>query len=245
MEIIKHVNNKKIEELVKNIIIPESSIGVHVTHSTNNLNSYQVYEKVLKEGFKARGGYLGKGLISTIAFAGPTDYYDTDLVMNWNYGDEENGDYCKFIFAIPRTFKITGGREYFIGTFPTREPGEDFKDFTYFGYNRVGIVPSEFIVGCIRYKKNDIDYSNGKRITDGDLIINPNYIGLKSERERQEFYDSYGKKIERVIYALNDYNYNLIQEVLIKDDLFKNDYYFKDYIRYYQTRCMKENNSRK
>jgi len=195
--VIENITEEQLQEILEQIVIPGSSIGVH-SIDTND-TGLQIYDSILKEGLRINKSY---GLVGTISFENPIEQFNAYNITSYEHGMDKNNIINNVIVAIPETGYINE-EQYYIGQFFKYNGGYGKNDER---ANSIPLnwikenLPKELIVGLYIN-----DTTTGKR----SLIINPDYISFKSETEQQEF----SKKLFSMAdhYVFNDSDYMVAQ----------------------------------
>lgn len=207
---MKYYSEKELEDILKQIVIPNSSIGVHGIKYNGKDSNIDVANKILNQGLDINMECYG--LVGTICMFGKVEQCNFKEITGYVYGCDEHKNIVNVIVAIPETIPMIDGDEYFIGDFPEYKYGYGKNDdrarcnsFNYFtdDNNR---FPTEFIVGYIKNKYRHI--SEG---FEEEFILNENYIGLKTPIERLIYFDSIKNKLDELkCYKFNEEYMNLV-----------------------------------
>ena len=165
---------------LNDFIIPGSSIGVY--HVYNELNYNGIVDTVSDILFKGIKGRSFTNIFTKINIVGTKDNYDNKALYNIGV------DGINIIVAIPDELVDSKGHKYYVGDFSCidrrftkkNDMNEmELKSLWFYNYmDHHQYFPREFIVGaCI---------GNGDRT---QILLNPNYIGLKSFKEQQNITD--------------------------------------------------------
>ena len=226
------MNEEFLKQKLEQVIEKNASIGVHCPRKTDVLSESDIYKKVIESGIYAKGGERKyHGITSTFAMCGQKGLdFNFDYLYNWNYGDINKKDNYQIIIAIPDVIKNSEGKDFILGCWKYKKDFYDSeKESNKMPYNGIDIIPPEFIVGAIVWDdvktEKDLDYIWKKG--NERLVINPKYIGLKSETEKKKFYDEYAETLlnkNKAIEVIEE-NLTLIQkekeEDFISDELYQ------------------------
>ena len=234
---IKNITEEKLQEIIDEIVIPNSNIGVHKMTGVY-ANDYEeikkIYDKILSEGFEASGSYkVNYGIISHIAMCGMSNNYVSKQVMEWEFGNcIKEG--IKIIFAIPSIIKINE-KEYYIGEYPGISNDINYEDSESITYGKFAeIIPKEFILGHLKIK-----YGPGNErlmwTSSSDFILNNDYIGLKNQKEQQHFFESYEQELNKLfVLSFDEEGYEFARSM--RDNCVienKSDYYYRSFFKKY------------
>ena len=233
---IENITEDQLQKIIEDFTLPNSNIGVHQMTGPF-ADDYEkvkvVYDNILQNGFIARGGYTAShGVTSRICMCGINNGNEAKNVIDWDYGNSIK-EGIKIIFAIPSIIE-SNGKKYYIGEFPENSKAQN-PDAESIPYSGVDIIPSEFILGCLKVTygpKNDkILYP-----TNNTFIINTNYIGIKSFEEQQQFFDSYSSKLDKMLIPTFDERGHYIATELCKDEILdkKSTYYYNMFFEKYK-----------
>ena len=173
----------------------EYSIGIHgITGDSSNY--LDVAESILNNGLRLAEEGWG-GLLSSIQMYGQKcnmTEYEMNRLLNYYYGHTDSEErFVNVIFGFPEVMNDLEGNTYFLGHFNQvagyakgHNKGGDNNPLNKMSETEK-LVPKDFIVG----------YYIGKYDTDNfEFIPNPNFIGLKSKHEQDEFFESIKDRIE-------------------------------------------------
>lgn len=227
---IENITEEKLDKIINEIVIPNSNIGVHKMtgpYADDYEQTKEVYDKILKEGFKTKGGEKSHhGIISHIAMCGSSNDNISNNILNWNFGSR-TGEGIKIIFAIPSIIECND-KKYYIGEYPySVAKNKEAESIPYGKF--VEKIPKEFIMGYLKIKQGTSTVSH-------DFIVNKDYIGLKSSEEIQSFFDSYEKVLEnKFILTFDERGYNLANMIKKEplDGIFGDTYYIKKFLDKY------------
>lgn len=208
---MKYYSEKELEDILKQIVIPNSSIGLHgIRNRDEDIdNNIDLANKILNEGLNIVMEW--SGLVGTICMLGKIEQCNFKEITDYVYGIDKYKNIVNIIFAIPETIPMIDGDEYFVGTFPECcGYGKNDERSTSIPFNRFidenGRFPTEFIVGYIKNKYRDISEDFVE-----ELILNENYIGFKTPVERLLYFDSIKTKLEKIrCYKVNEDYMNLV-----------------------------------
>ena len=172
--------------------IPEDySVGVHgVTKSDNMIDTADC---IMDKGLAIHGW---GGLLSNVKMYGQmkdlNDFWFGKIV-NYFYGQTDcNEIFTNILFAFPETFTDSNGKEYFLGHF-NRNTGyakgdDEAGDSLPINMmtESTNTVPREFIFGYTINRLNSDDFR---------FVLNPNFIGFKSNEFKTEFFESIKDKL--------------------------------------------------
>lgn len=222
---VENLSQEKLKNLLDEIVVDGSSIGVH---EITKENPFKIYNKILEEGMYSRGGTnASQGITSTIWFCGRQNYdFDVKKLWDWYFQKTHEGEHCKIIIALPEIIEKSDGTKYYMGKYDNINT---YLSNQYTQYKIIDKIPSEFIVGCILFDlHNDINIDTTR--DNYRFVLNPNYIGLKNIESQKMYYDEYNAK-----FALTEERYLYFMDELSKmktDDPFY--IFFKDYIKKYE-----------
>ena len=225
-----NITDEQLKELLTNIIIPGSSIGVHgIGHSDNVID---VYNQIVETGLNITTPSYG--VVGNVTFINPEenpDSYDIHDITSYTYGDIINNKKYTVIIAIPNIMELPYGPKYFVGNFYKFSGyGKDDDRARSLPINKnISKVPSEFIVGAHIKEFNDKYY-----IINESFLLNNNYIGLKNSDEQQLFYEKFLDNNEELYYNLLTLDEDGIEAATVQTKwrLDKNNYYqyFLNYV---------------
>lgn len=226
------MNKEELKRKLEQIVEKNASIGVHCPRKTDLLSETDIYNKVIGNGIYAKGGERSyHGITSTFVMCGQNGLdFNFDTLYNWSYGNIEKKDNYQIIIAIPEVIKNSENHDFILGIWKHIENSyESEKESKKNPYNNIDIIPPEFIVGAIVWDdiktENDVDvlWKKGNE----RLIINSKYIGLKSEEEKNKFYDEYIKNLlyKKKVIEVTEKNLEIIKRMkekdYISDDLYQ------------------------
>lgn len=176
--------------------LPEDySIGIHGI-TGDSPNYLEVVNSILDNGLRLSKNGWG-GLLSSIQMYGQKcnmTGYELNRLVNYFYGCVDNDDrIVNVIFGFPEVMNDLNGNTYFLGHYNQvagyakgHDKGGDNNPLTKMT-EKEKCVSKEFIVG----------YYVGKYDTDNfEFFANPNFIGLKSKYEQDEFFESIKDRID-------------------------------------------------
>lgn len=234
---IENINEEKLQEIIQNVVLPNSNIGVHKMTGPY-ANDYEqakiIYDKILEEGFKTRGGEKAShGIISHVAMCGLSDNNISKNILNWEFGNYIQ-ESIKIIFAIPSIIE-SNGKKYYIGEYPEMGIGVD-ADSESIQYGKfVEKIPKEFILGHLK-----ITHGPGNEklfwTSKYDFVLNNNYIGLKSQEEQQQFFDNYESCLRSLhILTFDEIGYNFADRMsTARTQREQSNYYCQKYFEKYE-----------
>ena len=233
---VENINEEKLQEILQNVVLPDSNIGVHKMtgfFANNYTEAKKVYDEILDVGFVCRGGEKGyHGIISHVAMCGLNNDYVADKVLDWDFGVRKK-EGIKIIFAIPSII-ISNNKEYYIGEYPQCAAENIEAESITYG-KLVNRIPKEFILGHLKIKYT----SENQEIADKpiyDFVLNNNYIGIKSEEEKKEFFDTYEETLKnKLIFTLDERGYKMASAIKNESgsSIFGDTYYVRKFFNKY------------
>lgn len=217
---VENINEEKLQEILQNIIMPGSSIGVHVIDKGQ---FFEVANSILAIGLKNSKHH--EGLTGTIAFLGQKETFDYNDILDYFYGNyDSNGNIFTIVCAIPETIKTTDDKEYYLGAYEKFNGyGKDDYKAHSMPTHDPNILPPEFIVGCV---------VRNVHTRQSNFIINKNYVSFKNDEQQFLVNDNLLQKIQEYknlmwVYTLDEEGYENAQlwmEVQPKVDSDSNHY---------------------
>lgn len=233
---IENISEEKLQEILQNVVLPDSNIGVHnmtVFFANNYTEAKKVYDEILDVGFVCRGGEKAyHGIISHVAMCGLNNDYIADKVLAWDFGLRKN-EGIKIIFAIPSII-ISNNKEYYIGEYPQCAAENIEAESITYGMS-VHRIPKEFILGHLKIKYISDNQGNAVKPI-YDFVLNNNYIGIKSEEEKKQFFDTYEETLKnKLIFTLDERGYKMASAIKNESgsSIFGDTYYVRKFFNKY------------
>lgn len=165
---------------LNDFIITGSSIGIY--RLLNELNDNGIVDTVSDIMFKGIKGRTFTNIFSKIDIVGTKDNYDNKALYNTGV------DGINIVVAIPNELVDSKGHKYYVGDFSCIDRRfkkkndmneRELKSLWFYNYmNHHQYFPREFIVGACIGKGDKTQ-----------ILLNPNYIGLKTFKEQQDITD--------------------------------------------------------
>lgn len=231
---IKSANEFK--EKVESIILPGSSIAAY---SIPDVNNNEIIANTITDAFyNGIKNRKNEHIINDIAFYGTSN--------DWGYRQIFYSTIPEIIVAIPEVLTAYNKKTYYLGNFKSldirkhpfheRDNGNITKLWFYNYMNHVIALPSEFILGAVIYDEITRESS---------FIVNPNYIGLKEEKEQtkiaSDIFKEYPKALtdtgtRKINWDTVESDYDKICQELEMTHDSKNAFYLKQYKEYLENK---------
>lgn len=225
---IENVTEEKLQEILKNIVLPGSSIGVH---GIARDNPAQIADLIMKQGLL--NSRYHSGLTGTIAFLGQVENIDCKDILSYTYGIyDDEGNVYTIVCAIPEVVKDETGKEYYLGVYNKSEKhGKDDLKLHSNPTHDLGILFPEYIVGCV---VRNVHTRQSK------FILNGHYISFQSEKDQAlinivllSFIRDYNSHVS--VYALDEDDYERVSHMLSKIHREDLDYYRRSFVEKYES----------